>query len=179
MSTNNSTATAYASSDDLIKRYDVRTVCELLSDTNTPVTASSLSSNTSLSALLLGSSGWLESACTVGNRYAITDLAGLAGASLEMLKDLVCGFTMFQLWSRRPARMAQMELPAMAGLAMDMLDKLREGERIFGILEVAQAGNNPTPYLMTTSDLITGRNPISQQARNFFGDRGENHAGGN
>ena len=172
MSTPLSGTSAYATASDFTARYDARTVAQLLSDADVQITSGQVPSNASLAALLQEASGMLESACLVGQRYQPADLSGLTGNSMQMLIGIVCGVGMYLLWCRRPEKYKDMKLPSRAELALRQMDDLRDGSRIFGILEAAEANNIPTPYFTQPNDLYL-RNPVSVQARRFFGNRGQ------
>jgi hypothetical protein len=138
----------YCSVTQFLNRVDVRAVCELLSDDTIPVDPSTLSSNAILLDLLSGASGRVESAATVAEAYAIiptaipprNDLALIAnggGNGAALLADIVAGLAWWRLLSRRPN---DLEAPPLYKDALEYLDQLRNGERIFGILENATAG---------------------------------------
>src|SRR5215475_13456156 len=99
-----SSQTAYASVEDLLLRYDSRTIGQLVSDMNTPVAADKLKANDTVLAALMDASGSLESACVAGNRYLPSDLQNLTGASQGFLKMLTCDLAMGRLVLRRPTK---------------------------------------------------------------------------
>lgn len=170
----------YCSPAQFLERYDVRTVGQLLSDTDVALSQTDVLQSTILNDLLMEASGWVESAALVANRYSPNDLYALAtdpsalpgtGNSARMLAGIVAGITMFFLWDRRPTKYLEMGLPLRSEMAIEMLDRLRKGEAIFGIQEVANAGN-PDPKFITPEQINT-RNFSSNQARRFFGNRAD------
>lgn len=130
--------TAYADQNDMIVRYDVRTLGQLLSDTNTQLTSAQVVASTVLGTLLLAGSGRLELATFAGARYTTLDLAALAGGQREVLKDIVCGLTFRRLMQRRPHVVSN--IPDTVKEALELENQLRQGERVFGFLESADAG---------------------------------------
>jgi hypothetical protein len=123
-----------------------------------------------LTRLLLAESGRIESACEKGQMYAASDLQQLTGGAAEMLADMNGGLVMFRLWDRRPPRLREMTLPVSAELALETLEQLRLGQKVFGIVEVQAAGNQTDPYVMTPSDWWA-RYDVSTAARRYFGNR--------
>lgn len=122
----------------MIVRFDVRTLGDLLSDTNTRLTAAQVQASTVLETLLLEASGEVETACIAGQRYLPEDLDALEGASLQKLKGIVCGFAFSLLMDRRPNIIA--EAPKRVKDALVLLEQLRGGERIFSLAGAAEAG---------------------------------------
>lgn len=178
MGTPVSGVSAYATPANMTDRFDVRTIGELLSDTAVALDPTAVANSTKLTALLQEASGMVESAVLVGDRYQLSDLAALTGNSQQTLVGIVCRVTMFLLWERRPSiKMAKMELPASAEMAMRLLDQIAAGMRAFGIQEVLDADIPPDPEFMTRHELRV-RNSVSVGARRLFGDRNQFHAGG-
>jgi hypothetical protein len=174
MATPLSGSTPYCTNQQFLDRYDARTVGDLLSDNN--VRAVNLSSSALLTELLAEASGWVEAACLKSDHYLPSDLASLTGNSAGMLAGLVAGLAMFMIWDRRPTRLASVELPTRAKLALDQLDQLEKGVRIFGFAEAAAAGNL-SPVFQDIDDINT-LNLSSNQARRLFGDRARDYVPG-
>lgn len=167
MATSRTSSTSYCSASELLKRVDRRTVARLCSDTTTPVVDAQLEGNANLDAALLGASGEVEAACLVGERYSPTDLALLEGAALAFLQDIVAGLAITRLYRRRPN--PEMKEPAIAAEARAMLQQIRDGERIFGTDEHADAGVMQHD-LMTQQDFETRFDRITA-AEEYFGRR--------
>ncbi len=163
-----SSLTPYASPQDLLERYDVRTVGELASDTGIPLTAQQMKTSARILAAILDASGALESACIVGNRYTPHDLQSLTGASANFCKMLVCDLAMGRLVMARPTKD---ETPQFYTMALQWLERLRLGERIFGLQETADAGARITEDPFLESDLAR-LNLATYQCQRLFGIRG-------
>lgn len=131
-------ATPYATNADMIIAYDVRTLGQLLSDTNTSLTSSQVANSSLLTTLLLRASGRIESACVAGRRYLPVDLNALTGAAAEFLVDLTCDLCFGLVLKRRPI-LAQ-NPPEQVKDALMTLQALRGGDRIFPTEEAADAG---------------------------------------
>lgn len=135
-------STSYASPDDFVIRFDWRSASQLLSDTETALTQAQVLASTRLLTLLKEASGEVESATLVSNRYVINasqnDLDDLTGNSEQFLVGLVCTLAAAKLYERRPDLMAGIAPRVEA--AREQLNLLRQGERIFGTVEHAEAG---------------------------------------
>lgn len=131
---------AYATPDNMIERFDVRTLGDLSSDDGTRITASGLKTNAKIVASLSDASGQLEAACLQGERYTIEDLGGLTGDSESFLVRIVCDLALGYLWRRKfyveenPARLEAVQR------ADEHLTRLRSGEWVFDVTEVKEAG---------------------------------------
>jgi hypothetical protein len=170
-----SSATAYTTPAHFLITYDARDVADLLNDFGTRVNPANIlvpatPPYTTLVSFLNRGAGLIEAACVASNRYTPTDLQALTGVSQEMLMELNDHMAYWKLWSRRPNR--SKPLPADTELSFQLLDQLRQGERIFAFAEAAKAGNIPDPQFLTGQDLIT-RNFSSIYARRFFGLRAQ------
>jgi hypothetical protein len=139
MPTSISGSSAYCSNSEFLKRYDSRTVGELLSDTGEVIDPVTLASDTTLTALLQQASGMVEAAAFEGRRYDSDDLEALDGNSVALLRGLVADLGMWLLWNRRPDRGSV--IPPQVTASMEMLDQLRMGKRIFSLQEQADAGS--------------------------------------
>ena len=135
-------ATPYASPQDFLNRYDVRTVGQLLndSDTSPALTQAQVLASAKLNALLMEASGDLEAAVIRGQRYTPTDLATIvsnAGVAKEWVVGLICAITAGKLCDRRFDRQ---EPPPPAKRADEILELLGQGQRIIPTQESAAAG---------------------------------------
>jgi hypothetical protein len=152
----------------LLSRVDVRFVQDLLADAGARLTPQEVSSSAVLLELLNEASGMVEAACFVSNRYTAADLAALTGGSRQFLVGLTGGLALWLLWERRP-RKADEEPPLRARVALEQLQLLRDGQRIFGLQEHADAGLVAS-RLQTVLD-EAARCGIGFRARRFFGVR--------
>jgi hypothetical protein len=144
---------SFLTADEFIKRYDVRRTCELLSDTGTPVSAGSLSSNTNLEALLGEATEMVLSAAAVAEEYSETELQTLADSTTSgfLLRRLVADLTFGLLVSRRATSAADMDrLAPQWKFAQYHLQQIADGVRIFPRIsggEHEDAGNPRTADL--------------------------------
>src|SRR5262252_940921 len=100
--TNISGPVAYCTPQQMVNRYDVRTIGQYLSDDGVKLTPDEVKASPILEELLMEASGELEGALLRGGRYTPADLGALTGNGLEMLAGLVAGYCMFLVWDRRP-----------------------------------------------------------------------------
>jgi len=167
MSTPLSGASSYCTTAEFLQRVDWRSIADYCSDLSVKLTREALLTNEVLLAALQAASGKVESACTVAARYSPDDLAALTGNSAQLLKTVITGLAIWEIFQRRPEKSA--ELPMRTKEAESYLDRIRLGERVFGIQEVMEAGN------VTNRVMDEGRwqtlNLTTNQARRFFGTR--------
>jgi len=165
--TNASYSTSYLSAAQFLSYYDSRTVAELLSATGVKV--ADPANDPTMAELLLAASGQVEAAALKGGRYTSADLASIAGTNNgAYLRKLVAGCAMQSLRDRR-GRVGEDQLKSFE-FVREGLKALRQGEEIFGFVEVQTAAT-------TQSDLdnITNRQArqgISLNASPYFGTRG-------
>ena len=130
---------SYATPAQMKERFDVRILGDLVTDTDTRVSAANLLTDTNLQAALDDASGEIEAALLQGKRYTTADLEGLSGNSAKYLARLTCEIAFGLLWERRPwyerdGREAAIERSKKA------LDLLRKGEHVFDVDGVKEAG---------------------------------------
>lgn len=130
---------AYASADDLVKRYDARTLGDLCSDTGVRVSEVALPTNPKILAALDDASGEIDAALMQAKRYTTADLASLTGNSLAYLKRLTCTIAFAGLWNRRPS-VDDMDRDEALKQARQALDRLRRGENVFDLEDQKSAG---------------------------------------
>jgi phage gp36-like protein len=161
---------AYASIADLVKRYDVRTIGELIKDDGTAANSAAVTADANgiIAAALETASGEVESACLRGKRYTVTDLAGLTGNSQALLKHLTCKIAFWLLWERRPV-WDQDQYEQAKNAPRGMLDQLKRGESIFEVAAVETAGN-PSVTGPTRADL-SRLNLIRDRMHRYYPDR--------
>jgi len=147
-----SSASAYCTAEEFLERFDVRWVGDLLSDTGQKLTPPDVKTSTLLTSLLKEASGDVEAACFAGKRYDKDDLAALTGNSVQMLRGIVAGLTAFYLWERRPERRG--EMPKRCEIALQKLQALRNGDRIFAFTESAEAGKD-SPVVLPATTLVS------------------------
>jgi len=150
-----------------LARCDKRTVARLCSDTGTAIADGALASDPNLAAALLDATGAVEAACLVSGRYSPTDLAALTGAAQAHLYRLLSRLTTLFLWERRPD--LEMPMPPLIKEALDELELIRKGERLFGTVEAVDAGVVQSPKM--TEAKVRDRAEVSYQSRRLFGNR--------
>ena len=154
---------SYLTAADFVKRYDVRTIGELLvDDDNAPRLApQQVLVSAILAAIMSGASGELESALVAGHRQDPADIAAIAAMPAltpvrEYLMDLLSALTLGRLLGRRPDRYP---VPDEVKEARQFIELLRDGERILPTNEAAQAGVTtpslqlPRPALPLVTDV--------------------------
>jgi hypothetical protein len=166
-------ATSYCTPAQLVQRKDWRGIADSINDTDQPrVSYNAVVNSPIVAAALLDASGELESACITGNRYLPTDLQAMltnGGAGAGLLVSLVASLAWWRLYSRRMPVTARPEDVASARTALEMIEKLRLGERVFPFVESAEAGLPDTvnPDDINTNPVLLNR--IGVQASRFFG----------
>lgn len=163
---------AYAFISDLLARYDERVVRQLCTDSEYEpqkgdVLDASNPAGAKASAALADASGDIEAAALVGGRYTVADLAALVGNGLATLKRLTCVLAMDYLNQRRADPSYQVSLQVQQAKAF--LDALSEGDRIFGLQEVVDAGTEETD--VETAATVEARGLTTYTAQRFFGTR--------
>jgi len=130
----------YATPDDMIARFDVRTLGDHAADGDTRVSAADLVTNAKMIAMLADASGQVNAACLQGERYSVEDLGGLTGDSAAFLVRLTCDIAFGHLWRRRPYTDDNEARAEAIRQADDHLTRLRDGEWVFDVAENKEAG---------------------------------------
>lgn len=133
---------AYATIADLIARYDVRTIGDLVNDDNTQADTSEVLADADgvILAALTDASGEIDASLLRGKRYTRTDLAGLTGNAANHLKRITCKIAFWLLWERRPAWENDSYEQSKAD-ARRALKELASGEEVFELEAQQNAGN--------------------------------------
>jgi hypothetical protein len=121
----------YTDSADLTSRFDIRSICQLVSDTGVPVQESALSADGKVIAALDDAEGEVAAMLLVGGRYNADDLAALTGTSLAYLKYIICNIAMLHLLGRRPTVNAKL-YESLTKLRESHIKALQDGSAIFG-----------------------------------------------
>lgn len=168
------TATPYCSAARLFQFHDWQQVADLMRDGDAPrptklcLLDSTSNEGSQLYAILLAASGELEGACRVANRYSPADLAALTGSGLRRMEKVVADLAFWGCSQfRQPGSADPKDVPG-ALQAIEELDRLRDGERIFGFVESAAAG------LPSTSEPDPSQRPndVTALAGRLFGGHG-------
>lgn len=155
---------AYATTAQLLERYDYRDIADLVSDTGSPVAQGSLATNGNVIAALNDASGEVETALLQGGRYSTDDLAGLTGNSLFHLVRMTSDVAIALLFARRPLYAFEKYKEARE-LAEKHLDRLRQGEAVFNLTDM-QKSSVPS---------VDGPTTVEYQNLNLVRDRVHNH----
>jgi hypothetical protein len=170
MATAASGSDPYCTATQFVSFFDERSVRELLSDDEAPVTGN-LDDNDALADILRSASGEVEASACAGQRYVINssrnDLEALTGNSAAYLAYLVGCLAFNRLWLRRPN--TQVQLPPACEKADEFLERLRLGERVFGILENHQAAALAAE--VETPAQVEARRGLVYSADRLFGRR--------
>lgn len=161
---------AHATVSDLLMRYDLRRIGDLVLDTDQRATAEELAGNSTaglvVQTALSDASGMINSAILAGGRYELADLVAMTQDSKGHLKRLCCDIAYGLLISRRGYGGA--DLDAMTSRSKEseaILELLRTGERVFEIDKNEQAS---TPQQAQVSRTI---NLFSSEMDRYFGMR--------
>lgn len=131
---------AYATASQFKARYDARQLGQLASDTGVPVPPAELENSAAIAAVLEDASGEIDAALLQGNRYTTTQLASLSGNSASHLVRLCCKIAWGLLWERRSYADDGRRDEAMESARRE-LNRLKNGEHVFDVDEVQDAGN--------------------------------------
>lgn len=136
---------AYATPAQMGTRYDIRRIGDLVSDTGdrdpAPLTSPVLA------ACLDDASGHIDSACRVGGRYATSELTAMTGYGASLLVRLTCDIAYGLLVARRGySATDQQAMAPNYKPALDMLELVRKGERVFDVFN----GGDPDEGSPTT-----------------------------
>jgi len=161
---------SYAQPSDLIARYDVRRLGDLVNDDGTRASSSDLLNNNIIQMVLDEASGMIDAAIQRGQRYSPTDLATLltatqisqpstniAAASLwngqQLLFRLNCDLAYGLLVGRRAYSASDTEAQAPRYVeAMRLLERLENGEWIF-TTSGALASGVPIPNVQISQNV--------------------------
>lgn len=168
------TATPYCSVAILFQFHDFQQVADALRDGDQPrptklrLLDATSAEGLQLTKVLLAASGELEGACRVANRYSPLDLAALTGSGLARMQKIVADLAFWSIVQfRQPATADPKAVPG-AWQALEELDRLRDGDRIFGFVE---SGNAGLPSVGQPDD-SQRPNAVTVQAGRIFGGHG-------
>lgn len=132
---------AFASGADLIARYDVRTICDLINDDNTAATSGDITGGVNLvvNAALADASGEVLTALRQAGRYTEAGLLAMTGNSAALLKKVTCKIAFWNLWERRASWDDDRGDQARAD-ARRVINDLKNGNIVFDIEGDVAAG---------------------------------------
>lgn len=129
------TAIAYMTPAQWSLLADARTLCDLLSDSDVPI--SDLTNSPVALQLLSQASGHLLAACMVSGIYTAADLQGVANnagdPSQSLMFEIIAQLATVAACRRRPEKMGSETLKSMKEEAEAYLDLLRNGKRLFAV----------------------------------------------
>lgn len=170
-----SSSSPYISASEFLKRYDWRTIGQLLSDDDTgpdlisTLTNSATTEGERLESVLKDASGMVEIACLKGGMYTVADLEALTGNQAAILKRLVSDIAVNLCYQRRPS--TNHPMPQQTQVAMNLLDAISQGDKIFGLQAQIDAGH--AELKTDTPENVETRNGMTVIAQEFFGIRGK------
>ena len=129
---------AYATGGDLIARYDIDLVRDLVTDRES-LDRSGVATHPRVEVALGDASGEVEVALIAGGRYTADQLASLEGNSVNHLKQIVCGLAIAALFRRRPESVDEEYIESITKTAREAIKALRRGENLFGLTEAIEA----------------------------------------
>lgn len=150
---------AYASPADMIARYDVRQLGDLVRDDGERATSDELLTDTVMQTALDDAAGEIEAACMQSQRYTATELASLTGNSRNYLNRLNCMLAFANLWNRRQwGTMHDDQRDEANNQAKKQLERLRKGEHVFDLEPQKDAGlpsvSTPTVAQITQQNYV-------------------------
>jgi hypothetical protein len=125
---------AFATSTHLVLQFDTRRIQELCSDTGTPVSAGSLSSNSVITWVLNRATEMILMAARQGDEYSEAELQTLADDDDAgwSIRGLTCDLAFGLLVMRRGTGAADLDrLSPSYGAALRTLQQISDGARIF------------------------------------------------
>lgn len=159
-------------------RCDVRVLANLCSDTGSRLGSptdvalmkTALIANANFLALRDDAVGMIEQALAVGGRYSVADIAALlaaGGAGAAAYYRMASRIVVTLAYERRPDMV--MEQPWIAEAAETAIQQLRDGERLYPLLESEEAGRIDTTT--ETAFDVEARAGIVVSMERYFGRR--------
>lgn len=164
---------SHAEGVDLVLRYDVRRLGDLILDDDTRAEPGAISGHPVVQAMLSDATGLINSALLAGDRYSLIDInifgTALSEASKNLLKRMCCDLAYGLLLARRGY--SATDTSAMAPRYMEakeLLEQLKQGDRIFDLLTTKAAG-------LVQQAKISSKVPLfSRELDRYFGLRQSN-----
>lgn len=123
---------AYATPEDMVNYYDVRTLGDLVADDGSTVPEAALPTNVKMLTVLSAATGRVDAAVLRGGRYTKEQLEALTGESEEYLINLTCAVAYCMLWKRRTwSDRYERTIGDACKEAEEHLAALRSGDEIF------------------------------------------------
>lgn len=161
---------ALAAGSDLTARFDIRLIADLATDSGSTLDSGDVATHPNVLAALEDAMGEMVVALQVGGRYTEADLTGLTGYSLAHAKRINCDIAMALLIKRRPI-VGEEEAAGIAKQSREHLKRLADGENVFGIADVIEAGDVQLTAPSTVE--ITNLNLLTERMSRYFPDTGQ------
>lgn len=167
---------SYATAADMINRYDVRTLGDIVSDDGTRVASGGLAADAKMLAALSSATGKVKAAILRAERYTASQItnmmdSGHADYSAEgtaYLVDIVCAVAFWNLWRRKPYTDSQQAArKAAREEAEGYLKELSSGESVLDIPAALDSGT-PKVATITKSEIETEFDLFVDRARGRF-----------
>lgn len=158
---------------DVVARYDARRVCDLVGDAGVRADPATVAANDNLLTIVDDAIDMLLSAVRVASRYSTADLEvdpppAVGGTGKPLVKRIVADLTFGLLTARRGySADEQGKLSPRYFEALQLLEQIRRGDRIFDVDAAAAAG---LPGTVNIDDAVGRPNFIADHCR-FFGYR--------
>jgi len=166
----------WADHDDMIARYDVRTVGQWLSDTGTPVDSDDFDTDTRMQTALKSATGKAKASLLKGERYTIADITNMGDnthadydeESSEYLKTLVCALALWEIYRAKPQKTNDSSARKEAKKEYEeALELLSSGQEIFNVPTVVSAGK-PQVETVTRSEIQSDWSLFVDEGRGRF-----------
>lgn len=130
---------AFATAEDLMKRFDVGVIGDLCQDCRTEADEYDISKSKIVAMVLEEASGQFEIAVQAGGRYTLDQMASLTGSQAEHRKRIECTIAMANLFKRRTSDALLDLAKRLDEESTAYLKRLQTGENVFGFPENIQA----------------------------------------
>jgi phage gp36-like protein len=159
---------AHASPADMRRRYDERSLAELVNDSNSAVDLGDLATDPNLLVALDDASGDVDAALLAGGRYTTAQLAALTGSSLSLLKRITCHLAWSFLEERRNGAAPQ-HFEERTSWVDKKLELMRKGHNIFNLEVVIDAGQAELKHLTITA--VHRANLVRDRTHRYYPQR--------
>lgn len=161
---------AIATAAEMVKRYDVRLLGDLVGDAGVRVGPSELVDDPNLQQAIDDAWGEILAALLMSQRYSEADLAGLSGESQKYLVRINCQIALGNLQERRGWKEDDTRAAAhvaAANRARKELEDLRTGKKVLNVEAVTAAGL-PEIRQPTVSSVRRNNLAVDEARRGFY-----------
>lgn len=158
---------AYATGADLVVRYDVHLIGDLLLDDGNSVAAVDVPTHATVTAMLDDAEAAIDAALRQSGRYTAAELASIVSSSANLLKRMNCDIAMAYLFRRRGDQDAD-KLKAYIDLAEEHLKRLREGTLVLITPDESEIDAGIIKPLPMTQDQANQSPLTRDNVRNYF-----------